>query len=162
MIRRFALAALTVAVCTAFVADTAGAFTRAQAICVKAARGRAKTALLNARIAVASTLQSDLSLCLNDPGHCVSDCQAVLAACQDPYTGKAGSATLCRADCKTANLAANNACTDNTNPVPDPVKCIADAQFALFTCGQACQAAVQPGLISCSGDFNDCLQRCSN
>jgi len=158
MIRRFALAALTVAVCTAFVADTAGAFTRAQAICVKAARGRAKTALLNARTAASETLSSDLSVCLNDTTQCVSTCQAVLASCQEPFTGKAGSATVCRGDCKTANLADNNNCSND----PDPVKCVANAQFKLFTCNQACQAAVQPDLINCSGEFNDCLQRCSN
>lgn len=160
MIRRFALAALTVAVCTAFVADTAGAFTRAQAICVKAARSRAKTALLNARGAASDALATDLSVCLNDTTHCVSDCQAVLGSCQEPLTGKSGSATACRGDCKVANLADNDACS-NADP-SQQVKCVADAQFKLFTCGQACQAAVQPGLISCSGDYNDCLQRCSN
>jgi hypothetical protein len=158
MIRRFALAALTVAVCTAFVVDTAGAFTRAQAICVKAARSRAKTALSAARTAASDALATDLSVCLNDTSHCVSTCQAVLASCQEPFTGKAGSATLCRGDCKTQNLADNDACGND----PDPVKCVANAQYKLFTCNQGCQAAVQLDLINCSGDFNDCLQRCSN
>ncbi len=158
MIRRFALAALTAVVCTAFVADQAGAFTRAQAICVKAARSRAKTALANARTQVATQLTTDLSACLNDQTMCVPQCQAALATCQDPYTGKNGSATACRADCKTANLADNDACGN----AADPVKCVADAQFKLFTCNQACQAAVQPGLIECNGEYNDCLQRCSN
>jgi hypothetical protein len=158
MIRRFALAALTVAVCTAFVADTAGAFTRAQAICVKAARSRAKQTLLSARQAASDTLSTDLSVCLNDKTQCVSTCQAVQASCQEPFTGKAGSATLCRGVCKTTNLADNDACGND----PDPVKCVALAQYKLFTCGQACQAAVQLDLIGCSGDYNDCLQRCSN
>ena len=158
MIRRFALAALAAVVCSAFVADQAGAFTRAQAICVKAARSRAKNALSTARTQVASQLSTDLSVCLNDQTNCVPTCQAQLAACQDPYTGKNGSATACRADCKTANLADNDACGD----AADPVKCVADAQFKLFTCNQACQAGVQPALIECTGNFNDCLQRCSN
>jgi hypothetical protein len=161
MIRRFALAALMAVVCTAFVADVAGAFTRAQAICVKGARTRAKSTILGARIAAATQLSTDLSVCLNDPGHCVSDCQAALAVCQFPYTDpKVGSASICRGDCKTKNLADNDACSKVD---PDKqVGCVADAQFELFKCNQACQATVQPALIECSGVFNDCLQRCSN
>jgi hypothetical protein len=161
MIRRFALAALMGVVCTAFVADVAGAYTRAQAICVKAVRTKAKNTVLSARSDATSTLQGDLKTCLNAPGSCVTDCQAALTLCQFPYLDlKTGSVKACRDDCKAANGIATGNCA---NLAQDKiVACVATAELDLFTCNQACQAAAQPALIECNGQYNDCLQICAN
>jgi hypothetical protein len=155
MIRRIALAAVMGAFCAALVADSASAFTRREAICVKGARSRAKLAIRDCRDQATDKLQTDLSACLNDSTNCVGDCLAAQAACQ--ALQKPG-VDACRDGCKADNALAN----DNCGLAADPVQCVADAQFVLFTCNQGCAAAAQPALIECNGTFNDCLQGCSN
>jgi hypothetical protein len=155
MIRRIALAAVMGAFCAALLADSASAFSRRQAICVKGARSRAKLAIKDCRDDAASKLATDLSACLNDSTGCVTDCIAAQAACQ---ALQKPALDTCRDGCKADNALTNDGCGD----APDPVKCVADAQFVLFTCNQGCAAAVQPALIECNGSFNDCLQFCSN
>jgi hypothetical protein len=155
MIRRIALAAVTGALCATLLVDTASAYTRREAICVKGARSRAKLAIRDCRDQAADKLATDLSACLNDTNGCVSGCisdQATCQALQKP------TLDTCRNGCKADNALAN----DNCGNAADPVKCVADAQFVLFTCNQGCAASVQPALIECNGLFNDCLQGCSN
>ena len=106
MIRRFALAAVTALVCTALVADVAGAFTRREAICVKAARSRARQSLIDARTASQTTLTNDLQACFGDTTGCVSGCLATQAANQKPYKD---AITACQ----------NDQCSAGT----DPTKC---------------------------------------
>jgi hypothetical protein len=155
MIRRIALAAVTGALCAALLVDTASAVTRREAICIKGARSRAKLAIRDSRDQAAAKLATDLSACLNDTTGCVGDCLANQAACQ---ALQKPALDTCRTGCKADNALA----TDNCGNAPDPVKCVADAQFVLFTCNQGCAAQVQPALIECNGTFNDCLQGCSN
>jgi len=164
MIRRIIVGALAGALCATLVVDTASAFTRREALCVKAARSRSKAAVLAARKAASDQLAADLRVCLNDGTGCVSTCIAEQSACQlrwtdkDPSTGQASAFSVCKDGCKAANVSDVDACRDAV----DPVQCVADAQLKLFTCNQACAAAVQPYLIECNGQFNDCLQGCSN
>ena len=167
MIRRFALAAVTALVCTALVADVAGAFTRREAICVKAARSRARQSLIDARTASQTTLTNDLQACFGDTTGCVSGCLATQAANQKPYKD---AITACQNDqcsagtdptkcaCKKSNAAATSAC----GTAADPVACVAQAQLALFVCNQACVAQQEAGIIDVNGTFSDCLQGCSN
>ena len=155
MIRRIALAAVTGVLCAALVADTASAFTRLEAICVKGARARAKNSIRDCRNAAADKLATDLQACLNDTTGCVGQCLTDQAACQ---ALQKPTSDACRAGCKADNAANTNTCGD----AADPIKCVADAQFTLFTCNQGCAAQIQPALIDCNGTFNDCLQGCSN
>ncbi len=167
MIRRFALAAVTAVVCTALVADVAGAFTRREAICVKAARTRARSALIDCRTQATTSLSNDLQACFGDTTGCVSGCLATQAAKQQPYKA---AITACQTDqcpvgtdptkcaCKKNNAAATAACGN----AADPVACVAQAQLNLFLCNQACVSYSEAGLIEVNGEFNDCLQGCSN
>jgi hypothetical protein len=155
MIRRTALAAITGALCAMLLADTASAYTRREAICIKGARARAKTSLRDCRDQVADKLSSDLSACLNDSTGCVDRCLSDQATCQ---ALQKPALDTCRDGCKATQADATDQCGD----AADPIKCVADAQFALFTCNQGCAAAAQPALIECNGAFNDCLQGCSN
>lgn len=161
MIRRIALAAVTGALCAALVVP-ASAFTRRQAICVKGARTRAKQSLLACKTDVQTKLNEDLSACLNDTDGCVAGpatltspggCITVQATCQAAAKAKAAP---CLTQCKTDN--SNVDCST----AADPIACTANAQLTLFTCNQACQAAIEPDIITCNGNFNDCLQTCSN
>lgn len=166
MIRRIALGAVAGALCAALVATPAGAFTRRQAICVKGARARAKLSLASCKTDVQTKLSEDLSACLNDTNGCVArpagsngpgdpgGCITVQAACQ---AGAKANGADCVTKCKTDN--SNVDCSTD----PDPIGCTAKAQLTLFTCNQGCQATyVEPGIITCNGNFNDCLQTCSN
>jgi hypothetical protein len=155
MIRRITLAAVIGGLCAALVADSASAFTRREAICVKGARSRAKLLIRDCRDQASDKLQTDLSACLNDSTNCVGDCLAQQAACQ---ALQKPALDTCREGCKADNAEANDGCS----LAQDPVKCVADAQFVLFVCNQGCAAASQPALIECNGAFNDCLQGCSN
>jgi hypothetical protein len=156
MIRRTVNAAATGLVCAALMVGTAHAFTRAEAICVKAARTRAKTNLKAARDAATSQLNAEIRTCLNDTGgHCVTDCLTQQALDQ---AGPNGILKTCRDGCKAANSDDVTACGSNA----DPVGCVEQAQLKLFLCNQGCQAAVQQQLIDINGNFEDCLQGCSN
>lgn len=171
MIRRFALAALTAAVCTALVADVAGAFTRLEAICVKSARARARQSILSARTDAQTKLTTDLQVCFNDTGgNCVTGClgkQAVdakvftdaIRACQNDQCQAGDPTGTCA--CKKQNVVASNACSDLAKPT-DQVACVANAQLALFQCNQACAGRYEAGIIEVNGQYNDCLQGCSN
>ena len=164
MIRRMTVAALAGALCVTLVAAPASAFTRREALCVKAARLRARSALAAARKAATDQLTGDYRVCLNDDSGCVTGCIADQSSCQnkwtveDPVTRAPADFAVCKSTCKDENLTD----VDNCRDAFDPVKCVAAAQLKLFTCNQACSAAVQPYLIECNGTFNDCLQGCSN
>jgi hypothetical protein len=156
MTRRSAAAALLGALCIAALAETASAFTRREAICVRGARSRSRATIQSARDAARSQLQTDLKACLNDSSGCVGQCLAQQAACE---TGPRTAIRNCQNDiCRVQNATATDACRD----AADPVACVAQAQLQLFLCNQDCTAQSQAALIECSGAFNDCLQGCSN
>lgn len=162
MIRRFATAALMGALCAALVADVAGAFTRREAICVKSARTRSKLALNAARDAARTQLTTDLQTCFGGGAGCVSSCQVDLDVCTGGPDGKTGPKGDIR-NCVTNVCKVQNAVDiDNCRDAADPVACVAQAQLKLFLCNQDCAAKSQAALIECNGQFNDCLQGCSN
>jgi hypothetical protein len=159
MIRRTTIAVAAGFVGAALLAPSAYAFTRAETICVKAARVRARTKISQCRSDAQTQQTSEIQTCLNDTSNCVIGCLAdqsscqkapndILAACKtDPVTG-----------CKKANSDAVTACGND----PDPIACVDKAQLQLFLCNQACAAQIEASLITCNGNFSDCLQTCSN
>jgi hypothetical protein len=155
MIRRIFVATVSAVALAALMADVAGAFSRLEAICIKGARTRSKTSLKACRDDVTRKLRSDYEACLSDQTGCVGRCLDAQSVCQGLYKPMADQ---CRDGCKADNAAASDACGD----AADPIKCVADAQFALFTCNQGCVAAIEPHIIDCNGVFSDCLQGCSN
>jgi hypothetical protein len=155
MIRRIFVATVGAVALAALMADVAGAFTRLEAICIKGARTRSKTALKACRDDVTAKLRSDYEACLSDQSGCVGHCLDTQAGCQGLQKPLLDQ---CRAGCKADNATASNACGD----AADPIKCVADAQYVLFTCNQGCAASIEPALITCNGTFSDCLQGCSN
>jgi hypothetical protein len=155
MIRRIFVATVSAVALAALMADVAGAFSRLEAICIKGARTRSKTSLKACRDDVAFKLRTDYEACLSDSTGCVGNCLKDQATCQSLFKP---SLDLCRDGCKADNATASDLCGDAANPL----KCVADAQYVLFTCNQACVAAIEPGIIDCNGTFNDCLQGCSN
>jgi hypothetical protein len=162
MIRRFAMAAITGALCAALIADVASAFTRKEAICVKSARTRSKLALLAARDAARTQLSTDLETCFGGGAGCVSQCQADLDVCSGGVDGKPGPTGDIRSCINDKCKVQNATDIDNCRDAADPVACVAQAQLALFLCNQGCAAASQAALIECNGVYNDCLQGCSN
>ena len=169
MIRRLTTAALAGLVCVAAVAGTASAFTRDQAICVRNARLQAKDDLRAARDKVRTDLNAQYGVCLNDKTGCVTRCVNTQASC---LAVPAAADRLCQkvdngpnapgpddTSCQTKNSADIALCR-NAAPA-DQVQCVEDAQLKLFNCNQACVAQHQDEVIACSGEFSDCLERCS-
>jgi len=156
MTRRNAVAALMGALCIAAIAETASAFTRREAICVRGARSRSKQAVIDARDAARTKLSTDLSACFNDSTNCVGGCLAEQVANQK---GPNDAIKACQVDiCKKQSADQTDACRD----AADPVACVAQAQLTLFLCNQQCVAQNEAALIEANGVFNDCLQGCSN
>jgi len=162
MTRRTAVAALMGALCIATIAETASAFTRREAICVRAARSRSKAAIADAREKARTALTNDLSACFNDASGCVGRCLDEQA---DNLTGPNNAIKECQASptiqppsCKSVSASQTDACRD----AADPVACVAQAQLGLFICNQKCVALHEAAIIEANGVFNDCLQGCSN
>jgi hypothetical protein len=156
MTRRTAVAALMGALCIAAIAETASAFTRREAICVRGARSRAKAAVSDARDKARTQLSTDLSACFGDGSGCVGNCLSEQARNQK---GPNDAIKACQVDiCKQQSLEQTDACRD----AADPVACVAQAQLTLFLCNQQCVAQHEADLIEANGVFNDCLQGCSN
>jgi len=156
MIRRFTLVALAGLFCVAAVVDTASALTRAQAICVRGARSKARDDLKAARDAIRANLNTQYGICLNDKTGCVTECVNDQNTC---LVGPQTAIKACRVTCSDANREATTACRDV--PPASQVQCVEDAQLANFNCGQDCVAAQQGAVIECNGLFNDCLETCS-
>ena len=158
MIRRLTLAALAGLFCAATLVGTASAFTRAQAICVKNARLKAKDDLASNRDQIRANLNNQIAVCLNDTTGCITNpttgCVVKLSNCLAPFNTQRDA---CRATCSATNKTETNACRDSANPV----QCVSLAQLHLFNCSQDCVASVQDGVIECNGQFNDCLQICA-
>ena len=156
MTRRTAVAAIMGALCIAAIAETASAFTRREAICVRGARSRSKAAIADARDKARIQLQTDLSACLNDGTNCVGTCLSEQAANRK---GPNDAIKACQVDvCKVQNTEQTDACRD----AADPVACVSQAQLTLFLCNQQCVAQHEADLIEADGVFSDCLQGCSN
>ena len=169
MIRRLTTAALAGLVCVAAVAGPASAFTRVQAICVRNARADAKDALSKARDDIRKNLTNQYAICLNDKTGCVTQCVVNQATC---LAVPAAAVRLCEkvdngpndpgpddTSCQTKNSADIALCRQAAPA--DQVQCVEDAQLALFNCNQVCVAQHQDEVIACSGEFSDCLERCS-
>jgi hypothetical protein len=159
MIRRTAIAVAAGFVGAALLAQSAYAFTRAETICVKGARTRARQKITTCRSDAQTQQTSEIQTCLNDTSNCVIGCLATQSSCQKTPND---IATACKTDpvtgCKKANSDAVTACSSD----PNPIACVDKAQLQLFLCNQACVAGVEAQLITCNGNFSDCLQTCSN
>jgi hypothetical protein len=156
MIRRLTIAALAGLFCTVAVVETASALTRAESICVRGARSKARDDLRAARAQIRANLNTQYGICLNDKTGCVPACVNAQNTCLGPTVT---AIAACREVCQDANQAATQACRDV--PPASQVQCVEDAQLVNFNCGQDCVAAQQGIVIECNGLFNDCLENCS-
>ena len=159
MIRRLTTAALAGLICVAAISGTASAFTRDQAICVRNARLDAKDALKNARDKIRADLNTRYGICLNDKTQCVPACVNAQTTCLAAPTAAVKVCQKGAGGCSEQNTADIALCRQAAPA--NQVQCVEDAQLKLFNCNQGCVAQHQDEVIACSGEFSDCLERCS-